>query len=299
MRSIIGTRHSALGVLFAVAGVVALGAAPRPSAEQRVPSAAFRICSDPNNLPLSNRRREGYENKIAERLARDLGETVQYTWRPMRRGYVRTTLNANACDILMGVPAGYDPVRTTRPYYRSTYVWVTRRDRHLHIRSMDDTLLKHLKIGVQLIGDDYVNTPPVQALTSRGMVDNVIGYMLYGDYSKPNPPAAILDSVAAGKIDVAVVWGPLAGYFANRMRVPLVYTPVTPAVDSASGQIFAFDIAIGVRHRDSVRARQLDSLLVRDAPAIRAILQHYHVPLVPDSDGATARVNGDENATHD
>ena len=120
-----------------------------------------------------------------------------------------------------GVATGVDMLATTRPYYRSTYVFVTRADRGLDIGSFDDPRLRTLKIGVQMIGDDCVNTPPAHALARRGIIDNVRGYMLYGDYAQPNPPAAIVEAVAAGDIDVAVVWGPLAGYFAAPAAHPL------------------------------------------------------------------------------
>src|SRR5690349_16835567 len=118
------------------------------------PAGVLRVCADPNNLPLSNQRGEGFENKLAELLAQDLGERVEYTWWAQRRGFFRNTLKAGMCDLVIGVPAGFEMASTTRPYYRSTYVFVSRKDRHLNIASLDDPALRKLKIGVQMIGDD-------------------------------------------------------------------------------------------------------------------------------------------------
>ncbi|HEU4565422.1 MAG TPA: substrate-binding domain-containing protein [Gemmatimonadaceae bacterium] len=259
-----------------VAGQGADSLAPRPSSPA---PRTLRVCSDPNNMPFSDRSGEGFENEIAALLARDLGRRVEYTWRPQRRGFVRNTLNAGECDLVMGVPSGYDLVRATVPYYRSTYVFVYRRDRGLHVRSLDDSALRRVRVGVHLIGDDYQNTPPAQALALRGIIDNVKGYTIYGDYSKPNPPADIIRAVAKGEIDVAIVWGPFGGYFASREGVPLEVVPVTPDPDP-SGLPFAFSIAMGVRKSDDALAAELNRLLRSDAPAIRAILERYGVPLV-------------------
>ncbi|HMH55230.1 MAG TPA: transporter substrate-binding domain-containing protein, partial [Gemmatimonadales bacterium] len=161
------------GLLLALLGC---GPAPKPARE-------LRVCADPNNLPFSNQRREGFENRLADLIAGELGDTVRYTWQPQRRGFLRNTLNANACDVVMGMPLGSDRVLTTRPYYRSSYVFVSRKDRHLRVRSLDDPVLRKLRIGVQLVGDDYANTPPVHALSRRGIVKNLVGYSVLGDYS--------------------------------------------------------------------------------------------------------------------
>ena len=172
----------------------------------------LRVCADPNNLPFSNEREEGFENRLAELLARELGaERVEYTWWAQRRGFFRNTLNAGLCDVVMGVPSSVELAATTRPYYRSTYVFVTRADRGLDIRSLDDEALRRVRVGVSIIGDDYANAPPAHALAQRGIVGNVVGFSVYGDYAQPNPPARIVEAVAAGDVDVAVVWGPLAG----------------------------------------------------------------------------------------
>jgi len=271
-----------LGV--AAAGIAAgvMGAAPGPAPRE------FRVCADPNNLPFSNRRGEGLENRLAELFARDLGTRVSYEWMPQLRGFVRKTLKAGACDIIMGVPAHYDPVLTTRPYYRTTYVFVYPAHRGPRVTSLDDSVLRHARIGIHVVGDDYSNPPPAQALAARGIIDNVIGYPIIGDYSKPNPPARLIEAVARGDVDIAIVWGPFAGYFAKRSPVRLAIVPVLPSQD-VSGQPFAFDIALGVRRGDTALAAQLDTLLLRERPAVQRVLARYGVPQLPLADTAAPR----------
>ena len=253
--------------------VVTVSAAGRPR-----PKPPLRVCADPNNLPFSNDQHAGFENRIASLLARDMGTTVEFSWRPQMRGFVRKGLKAGACDVYMGVPAAFGPLLTTAPYYRSTYVMVYRARGPVRVRSLDDSALRSLKVGVHMIGDDYQNTPPAQALASRGMIDNVRGYPIVDDYSKPNPQARILEALERGEIDVAIVWGPFAGFFAKRASSPLTIVPLAPSSDS-SGQRFAFDIAMGLRRTDTTLARTLDTLLVRERVAIHKILSDYGVPL--------------------
>ena len=238
------------------------------------------MCSDPNNLPFSNTRGEGLENALAELVASDLGARVEYTWRPQRRGFVRNTLNAGLCDVILGVPTGYELVSTTAPYYRSTYVFVSRRDRELRIESLDDPRLGRLRIAIQIVGDDYANTPPAQALARRGLT-NVVGYTLYGDYTEDDPPARIIDAVAHGDVDLAIAWGPLAGYFAGRERVLLDVTPVSPQVDLPFLP-FVFDIGMGVRRADTQLRDELDGVIERRRGDIDKLLHEYHVPRVDE-----------------
>ncbi|HEY1257710.1 MAG TPA: substrate-binding domain-containing protein [Stellaceae bacterium] len=247
----------------------------------------LRVCADPNNLPFSNDKGEGFENKIVSLIAQDEGAAVKYTWWAQRRGFVRHTLRAKECDLWPGIAKGVDFVTTTQPYYRSTYVFVTRKDRGLDISSFDDPRLRKLTIGVQMIGNDAMNPPPAHALARRGITGNVRGYMLYGDYRRPNPPEAILEAVARGDLDVAVVWGPLAGYFAGREAVPLRVTPVNPPFDGPHFPM-AFDIAMGVRKGDTALRKAIDAELERNRAQIAAILAAYHTPLVPEP-GDTAR----------
>lgn len=241
----------------------------------------LRVCADPNNLPFSNARGEGFENRLAELVAKDLGMRVEYTWWAQRRGYVRNTLKERQCDVWPGVATQVEMLATTQPYYRSTYVFVTRADRDLTIGSLDDPQLRTLRIGVQMIGDDSSNTPPTHALARRGITDNVRGYMLYGDYAKPNPPAEIVDAVGRGDVDVAVVWGPLAGYFARRAEHPLSITPVRPWLDGPQWPM-VFDISMGVRKDDLELRDRLDEVLVRRRGDVQALLAEYGVPTVAE-----------------
>jgi mxaJ protein len=260
-------------------GLFGCGPAPKPARE-------LRVCADPNNLPFSNQRREGFENRLADLIADELGETVRYTWQPQRRGFLRNTLNAHACDVVMGMPLGSDRVLTTRPYYRSSYVFVSRKDRHLSVRSLDDPVLRKLRIGVQLVGDDYANTPPVHALSRRGIVKNIVGYSVLGDYSQENPPARIIDAVIARDVDVAVAWGPLAGYFAKKSPIPLELVPVSPEVDPP-GLRFAFDISLGVRTEDTARMKELERILERRRSDIDRLLRDYGVPVSAEAGAET------------
>lgn len=302
----LGAGMLALGIEGAVKGATAdadqpapsparpaAAAAASPRASRHAPAGVLRVCADPNNLPFSNRAGEGFENAIVALVAKDLGRRVEYTWWAERRGFVRNTLKAGLCDLIPGVPSGFEMGLATRPYYRSTYVFVSRRDRRLALRSLDDPRLARLKIGVQMIGNDAANSPPAHALARRGHVANVVGYTVYGDYSRPNPPARIVDAVAKGEVDAAVVWGPLAGYFARRSRVALALAPVEPQIDLPYLP-FVFDIAMGVRRGDDALRDQVDAVLEREAPAIDRILDRYGVPRV--GDGGTAADGGAEAA---
>lgn len=265
-----------------IGGVLACGMAALVSAYGPARSdnaRELRVCADPNNLPFSNEQQQGFENRIAELVARDLGAKLSYVWWAQRRGFVRNTINQNQCDLLIGVPASFERTRPTIPYYRSTYVFVTRRDRHLRIASFDDPQLKRLRVGVQLIGDDGVNTPPAHALSNRGIIRNVKGYTVYADYRQPNPPARIIDAVANGDVDVAVAWGPLAGYFAQRESVPLDVRPVSPQIDLPFLP-FVFDISMGVRRGNDALREQLNTIIERRKPEIDRILADYGVPRV-------------------
>ena len=248
-------------------------------AEAGPPRGTLTVCADPNNLPFSNRAGEGFENKLVSLLAKQMGRDITYVWWAQRRGYVRNTLNEEKCDVWPGVAAGVERLATTRPYYRSTYVFVTRARDGLTGLSFDDDRLRSLTIGVQMIGDNAMNTPPAHSLARRGLIQNVRGYMLYGDYTKPDPPADIIRAVAQNHVDVAVVWGPLAGYFASRSPIPLHIEAVSPALDTAQSPM-TFEIAMGVRRDNVILRNQLDALIERDAPTIAALLTQYHVPLL-------------------
>lgn len=278
-------------VCLALLGALAMGASPAPAQGKAQPSTEpstdfpvtqawkdfkmLRVCGDPESMPFSNQQKQGFDNKIADIIGGALGDSVVYTWWPHRRGFVRNTLSADKCDVVLGVPAGYDPMLTTNPYYRTTYYIVTRADRHLNIQSLDDPRLKSMKIGVGLIGDDYTNTPPAQALSSHGVTQHVQGFSLF--YDEETHPQDIVDAVANGTIDVALVWGPVAGYFSNASTVPLSLIAL-PDSDAMSGVPFAYDVSIGVRHSDREFKTTLDSLLREKRDTIQGILRAYHVP---------------------
>ncbi|HEY0458441.1 MAG TPA: substrate-binding domain-containing protein [Pyrinomonadaceae bacterium] len=253
-----------------------------PPKQQKIPASktALRVCADPNNLPFSNEKREGFENKIAEVFGREMNLPVEYTWWAQRRGFFRNTLRAGVCDVVIGVPESFELAATTAPYYRSTYVFVSRADRNLEIKSFDDEALKSLKIGVIMVGDDGTNTPPAHALANRGITKNVIGFMIYGDYREPNPPARIVDAVAKGDVDVAIVWGPLAGYFAKKENVKLKIEPVAPQIDLPYLP-FVYDISVGIRRGEDELKNQIEQILTRRRNEIEKILDDYNIPRVP------------------
>jgi mxaJ protein len=244
-----------------------------------IPTPQLTACADPNNLPFSNKAGQGFENKLAQMIAGDLHAHLNYIWWAQRRCYVRNTLNERKCDFLPGVGSNVDMLATSRPYYRSTYMFVSRESAGLKGLTLDDPRLKHLKIAVQMVGNDGVNTPPAHALSRRGIINNVRGYMLYGDYSKPNPPADVVRAVEAGDVDVALVWGPLAGYFAAQSKVPLWLEPVTPWLDDMQWPM-QFDVSVGVQQANQPLLKDVDRILTQRSGDIHHLLASYHVPLV-------------------
>jgi quinoprotein dehydrogenase-associated probable ABC transporter substrate-binding protein len=233
---------------------------------------ALRVCADPDNLPYSQRDESGFENKIARLVASDLGASLSYFWQEQRRGFVRKTMGAGECDLFIGVPAGFDKVLLTKPYYRSTYVAISRADAP-PFSGFDTDALRSRRIGVQLIGNDLAASPPGYALTRAGAIDNVTGFTVYGD-----GPAArrMIEALDAGRIDLALVWGPQAGYFARQAKVPMRVTAATPPAGLPVP--FEFSIAMGVRKGDTALRDRLDEILQRRRPEIDAILAQYQVP---------------------
>lgn len=238
------------------------------------PAPELRVCADPANLPYSQRDERGFENRIARLVADDLGMRLSWFWQEQTRGFVRKTMGAGECDLFIGVPAGFDKVLRTRPYYRSTYVAVTRRGTPPFAGFTPDAL-RARRFGVQLIGNDLAASPPGYALAENGAIDNVTGFLVYGD-----GPAGkrMVDAVAGGGIDVALVWGPQAGWFARHAAVPLEVAPVKPPAGLAMP--FEYAIAMGVRKGDTALRDRLDELLVRRKADIDAILDDYAVPRV-------------------
>ena len=237
----------------------------------------LRVCADPDNLPYSNRARQGFENRIAKLVAHDLGADVVYYWLPQWRGYARKTLQQQRCDVIPGIAQADDTVLATDAYYRGTYAFVYSPARLPGLSSLDDERLRSLRIGVQVVGIDAIPTPAARALARRGIVANVVGYPVMGE----TPSAArIVDAVAGGALDVGIVWSPQPGYFIARRHLPLDVVPIRRDGDDPA---FDFAIAMGVR-RDNVALRDaLNQSLAHLAPEIDAVLLDYAVTRVGSS----------------
>jgi quinoprotein dehydrogenase-associated probable ABC transporter substrate-binding protein len=261
--------------------------------DKPAPRAALRVCQDPNNLPFSNSGGEGIENRIAELFGKALGVPVTYYSFPQRLAFIRNTLRYKLpgqdypCDIVMGVPVGYDQVSVTKPYYRSTYALVYARGNGLdQVRSADDFLrldraqLTKLRIGV------YDRSPASDWLVKHGLVDSGVPYKIMNADPQQYPGEIIEKDLAAAKIDVAVVWGPIAGYFAKRVRQPqLTVVPLR----SEPGVQFDYQMAMGVRYGEREWKQQVEALIDAKRAEIRSILEEFGVPLVADSEVTAAR----------
>lgn len=254
----------ALLVVLALAGCV-----------RRGPDRVLRVCADPNDLPFSDRSGLGFENQLAELLAAELGARVQYTWWPQRRSFFRETLDARRCDVVMGVPTGFERVLTTRPYYRSAYVFVTRVERKLDVRSLDDPRLRTLRVGVQFLGDEGARRPAAHELARRGLINAVTGYTVSSDATEPSPAASIVRAVAHGELDVGLVWGPLAASAAAAAGLTLAVIEPAP-----TDQFFVFDISVGVRKGEAALLAALQRALDHRHRDIEALLLSYGVPLM-------------------
>ena len=241
-------------------------------------AADLRVCADPDNLPYSNRQRQGFENRLATMVGRDLGRPLRYYWIPQRGPFFKA-LESGACDLVMGVPSGFPAALTTRPYYRSSYVFASRRASHLNLRSFDDHRLKTLRIGLQIVGEGDGDVPPAQALAHRGIIRNISWYRLNQNFLGARRPASLLNAVERGDVDVAIVWGPVAGYFAEHSAVAFELTPVSP---QSEGPVpFAFDISMGVRRGDPRLEAALNRIIRGRQAAIRRLLEQYGVPELP------------------
>ena len=278
---------AAVGACALLAALV-LSAAPAPSmGAVFAQSPSLRICGDPDNLPYSNERLEGFENRIAAVVAAELGATPVYAWWPHQRGLVRNTIDAGTCDVIFGVPEGLDFVLWTKPYYRSSYVMAYRNDRGYDLRSLDAPELQRLRIGV------HINTPPEESLARRGLLDNVSTYSLFFDpRGDRDRPRKLLDDLVAGAVDVAVAWGPLAGYAATTSDAPLELVPL----EDETGVPLSFDISMGVAKGNEALKDRLEAAIDRRQAEILAILEEYGVPLVPAAGGSGAESQNAEPA---
>jgi mxaJ protein len=268
------TLRSLALVATLTAGASVTAEAQRPSPPQ---PGILRVCNDPDNMPFSNQKGEGYENKIAQLIASDWKAKLEYVWYPTRRGYFRI-LNGRYCDLIIQAPGGLDMAGTTTPYYRSGYVFLTRRDSKLaDLKSLADSRLKKARIGVTLLPSDE-QLPPTMALSHYGVVGNLNGYI--GWYDEEHRPEDIVNAVANDSVDVAIVWGPLAGYFAKQSKVPLKITPLADR-DSVADVPFRYNIAMAVRRSEKELRDSLERTLKEKAPQIQAILKEYGIPMFP------------------
>ena len=256
----------AVSVAVGVCGLPAVQGLSSVPLRAQSPPASFRVCGDPDNLPYSNERLEGFENRIAAVVAAELGAAPVYAWWPHQRGLVRNTIDAGTCDVIFGVPEGLDFVLWTKPYYRSSYVMAYRGDRGYDLRSLDAPELQQLRIGV------HVNTPPEESLARRGLLDNVSTYSLFFDpRGDRDRPRKLLDDLVAGTVDVALAWGPLAGYAARTSDAPLALVPL----EDEPGVPLSFDISMGVAKGNEELKSRLETAIDRRRPEIRAILEEY------------------------
>jgi len=240
------------------------------------------VCADPANLPYSNDKQEGFENKVAAVLANDMHAELRYFWFAEHRSFFRRTLLDGLCDVVISVPDKLSIVGTTKPYFTSTYVAVTRVKDNRHFKSFDDPWLRDARIGLQLVGNDGATTPPAMSLSRRNINQHITGFQMWGAPGDANPQGKIIDAVADGSIDVALVWGPFAGYFAKAHGSELQIEPITadPQVPELT---FAFPMALGVRKADTALREKLQVALDRHQPEIEAILRDYGIPQVPQA----------------
>jgi quinoprotein dehydrogenase-associated probable ABC transporter substrate-binding protein len=238
-----------------------------------VDRSALRVCADPADLPFSNQKREGYENKIADLVAATLGRPVEYTWFPQIIGFARNTLQAHRCDLVMGTVAGDEIMQTTNPYYFTTYVMVYRSDKGLAIDSMTDPHLKSLRLGV------VSATPPSDLLVRHDLMAHTKPYPLTVDTRAEAPARQMIQDVADGTIDVGLVWGPIAGYWRKHDKLPLTLVPLR---DELGAPRMKYHIAMGVRANEPEWRRRINTVILKDEPQITAILKSYGVPLLDE-----------------
>lgn len=236
----------------------------------------LRVCADPRNLPFSNEAGEGFENKLAEMLARKLGKSLAYTFYPGATGFIRNTLNAHKCDVVMGYPQGDDFVQPTNPYYRTAYVLIARKDAGLGgLESLQDPRLRGKKIGI------IAGTPPATNLAVNGLLPSIHSYPLVIDTRFDSSTDKMFKDLQAGEIDVAILWGPIGGYFVKNSKADL---DVIPLVHEKSGPRMAYRIGMGVRHSDQNWKRELNRFISENHGAINRLLASYGVPLLDEQD---------------
>ena len=285
-------RRGLLLTLIAIAATLAGGGILRAQTNngtdlsiELVDPKVLRVCADPRNLPFSNDKGEGFENKLGELFAEKLQKKLDYMYVPQAVGFVRMTLGAHRCDVIMGFPQGDDLAQGTNPYYRTAYALVARQGGGLdEVATLGDERLKGKHIGI------VAGTPPATNMTVNGLMANAKPYPLMVDTRIDSSAAAMINDLTSGKIDAAILWGPLAGFYARKANPPL---HVTPLVKETTGPRLAFRIGMGVRSADQNWKRQLNRLIQENQPAINKILLDFGVPLLDEND----RPIGAETAT--
>jgi quinoprotein dehydrogenase-associated probable ABC transporter substrate-binding protein len=266
--------------------VEALAQAPAQSNEsgslELVDPDVFRACGDPRNMPFSNDRNEGFENKLAELFAAKLGKKLSYTFFPQATGFVRMTLGSYRCDVIMGFPQGDDQAQVTIPYYRTTYALITKRDTGLEdVTSIDDPRLKDKRIGV------VARTPPSTNMAINGLLGRAKSYPLFIDTRADSSAQAMIDDLNQGNIDCGILWGPMAGYFANQTKPPLV---VVPLLKETTGPQMMYRIGMAVRPADQEWKRTLNKLISENQVEINKLMISYNIPIL---DAANAPITSE------
>jgi quinoprotein dehydrogenase-associated probable ABC transporter substrate-binding protein len=289
MRSFIWRQWLAVAAFAAASAVCpASGLAQIPEgfepAIELIDPKVLRVCADPHNLPFSNEAGEGFENKLAELIAAKLGKSVAYTWYPNAPGFVRNTLAARRCDVIMGVPQGDDLVQTTNPYYRTAYALVSKPDSGLSdIETLSDPRLREKRIGI------VARTPPATNLAVNGLMANARPYPLVIDTRVESSAERMMQDLEKGEIDIAILWGPMAGYYAQRATPPFM---VVPLVKENSGPRLVYRITMGVRAADQTWKRTLNQLIHENQGEINKLLLSFGVPLLDERDRPITQAGG-------
>ena len=236
----------------------------------------LRVCADPNSMPFSNEKGEGFENKLAELFAAKLGKRVAYTFFPQATGFVRMTLGSHRCDVIMGYPQGDEMVQSTNPYYQTAYAFVAKSGEPLDtVDTLADARLKDKRIGI------VAGTPPATYLVADGLMEKAKPYPLVIDTRFDSSAKEMMNDLASGAIDAGVLWGPIAGYYASQAKPPM---HVALLLKETGGPRMVYRITMGVRPSDQNWKRQLNKLIAENQPAISKILLDFGVPLLDGND---------------
>lgn len=269
----------------AVAALLALGGATAlAQTADLVDRAALRVCADPANMPFSNAKKEGFENKIAELLGKEMELPVLYTWFPMATGFVRNTLNAKRCDVIMGYAQGDTLVQNTNAYYRTAYVLLYPKDGPLAgVKSLSDEKLKDKRLGV------IAGTPPANAMAMAGLMSKAKGYRLVVDRRFESPAEEMIADLNEGEIDAAVLWGPMGGFYAKKSGKPL---DMVPLLEEKAGPRLTYRITMGIRNAEDDWKHKLNDLIAKKQNEINAILLEYGVPILDEQNNPIAAKQG-------